>query len=184
MLFHPDELVGNVIPVVLAKDLGKLCIKRLGHVQAVEPHLRGVNFLVPEAALGSARLSLQLLAQGGGGLPVFLLPRHLIESEQVSSGQEVVEVVFVRLVSAYRPVVTDEAIRHALNVFEVSAVRRVEPDGLDAFQENALFVVPLLLLARLGRGRIFPERQHRVGHAPRQRRGLRPGGRRTHVHQK
>ena len=71
--------------VVESRGLGErdreLGVERAGHVDAVEPHLVGVDALVPEAAARRARLSAQLLAQDLGGRAVALVTGLPVERE-------------------------------------------------------------------------------------------------------
>src|SRR2546423_14497532 len=46
---HPGELLRDVVESsVVMKDSCVLCIERLAHIEAVEPHLKWINFLMPE----------------------------------------------------------------------------------------------------------------------------------------
>src|ERR1051326_4901562 len=101
VLFYQDELPRDVVEVrVFVERRGVLRVERLGHVEAVEPHLRWINLLVPEASLVRARLRPQLFAQKRGGTPVLLLTRDVVESEQKSARHDVVEAVVFRFVSS------------------------------------------------------------------------------------
>src|SRR5436853_6607993 len=60
---HQNELLGYVFKVsVFVKGRGVLSVKWFAHVETIQPHLRRIDFLVPETAFGSSRLRLQLLA--------------------------------------------------------------------------------------------------------------------------
>ena len=96
MTFHQDELLRDVVEVgVFVKGCGILGTKRFGHEKAVEPHLRRVDLLVPEAAIGSARVSFQLFAQERGGFAVFFVAGVFIKEQKHSTGENIVEVVVV-----------------------------------------------------------------------------------------
>ena len=125
------------------KCRGVLGVKRFAHVEAVEPHLRRVDLLVPEAAFGSARMCLQLFAEEGGGFPVFFLAGGFVKEEEIAAGKNVIDVVLVERVGANGAVVGDEVVDAALDEVEVLFVVRGGVDALDAFQDEAVIVGPL-----------------------------------------
>ena len=52
MTLHQNKLSGNIIEVrVFMETLRIFGIERLGHVQAIQPHLIRINFLVPETTI-------------------------------------------------------------------------------------------------------------------------------------
>jgi hypothetical protein len=116
-----------------------------------------------------------LFAQEGRGLPVLLLPRHLVERQEVAAEQDVINVVVFELVGADRAVLVHEVVNALLDELEVPAVARRVPDALDALEQDAEFVSPLRGQAGLLLRRVAPEAVHgRRGHALRKRRrGLR-----------
>src|SRR5581483_8023148 len=72
MRFPPDELPSDIVErTIFVKGRGVLGIKRLTHVQAVQPHLIGIDFLMPETALVCAGVSSQVLSQLIGSFFVF-----------------------------------------------------------------------------------------------------------------
>jgi hypothetical protein len=96
MTLHQDELLRNVVERgVFVKGCGVLGVKRFTHEQTIEPHLRWVDLLVPEAAFGSARMSFQLFAQERSSLAIFLVAGAFIKEQEHSAGKNVVEVVVV-----------------------------------------------------------------------------------------
>ena len=60
-----------------------LHVEGLGHIGAVQPHLPGIDVLVPEVALLGAGLGEQLAADGVDGLTVLLVPEDVVQDEQV-----------------------------------------------------------------------------------------------------
>ena len=66
VLVHEQELFGDVVEVLRLLEGCSVCgAEGLGHVGAVEPHLVGVDLLVPVASAGGARL---LRRAGRGGI--------------------------------------------------------------------------------------------------------------------
>ncbi len=93
MLFYPDELVRYVVPIILAKHLGVFGVERLGHIQAVEPHLIRINFLMPKSAFASPWMVLKLRAEQVGGLFVFCLARDAIKHQYSGTHADLIKIV-------------------------------------------------------------------------------------------
>jgi hypothetical protein len=68
------------------KSGGVLGVERFAHVETVEPHLRRIDLLVPEAAFGSARVRLQLFAQLRAAALRYFSCRVFVKNEQVAPG--------------------------------------------------------------------------------------------------
>ncbi len=91
---------GLVIEAVLGKQ-------RRPHVEAVQPDLPGISLLVPEIAVAGPRMGIELAAQRPQGFGVTRVPGLAVEQEQDLAGVDVVEAVFVALVTLDRPVRSD-----------------------------------------------------------------------------
>src|SRR5262245_30676209 len=95
------KLFGDVVErCVFMKDGGVFGVKRLSHVQTIEPHLGGVDLLVPKATFGSARVRPELRPQQTGSLTVFVLFRILIKKEKHSAQLDIVQVVLIDAISS------------------------------------------------------------------------------------
>jgi hypothetical protein len=95
-----DDLVGNVVKggaVVEAE--GVFRIEGLGHVEAIEPHLPGITFFVPEAAVLGAGVRGQLGAEEFCGFAVPFLAGHAVEAEDGFAGSDMVDVVIIELIA-------------------------------------------------------------------------------------
>src|SRR5947208_6275983 len=123
MQVHQRKLLRDIVEIcILMQSLRILRVERLGHVQAVKPHLRGIDLLVPEAAVGSTWLGLQLCAQKRGRLEVLFFFRDLIEQQQNSAVEYVVEVVVVKPVRLNRAIIAYKLVDSALDVLELIPV--------------------------------------------------------------
>ena len=69
----------------------------LGHVGAVEPHLVGVDLLVPVAAAGGAGLQGELVVEELGGLGVLFLLGDAVDEQDGAAHLDVVEGVARRV---------------------------------------------------------------------------------------
>src|SRR5437773_4730119 len=170
MQVHQRKLLRDVVEIcILMQSLRILRVERLGHVQAVKPHLIGIDLLVPEPAVGSTWLGLQLSAQKRGRLEVLFFFRDLIEQQQNSAVEYVVEVVVVKPVRLNRAIIAYKLIDAALDVLEVIPVTRVTPNALHAFQHDGLFVTPSRGSAGFRSGIVLPKRHYGRGHPLRER---------------
>jgi hypothetical protein len=172
------ELFGDVVErCVFMKDGGVFGVKRLGHVQAIEPHLRRIDLLVPKAAFRGARVRPELRAQQTGRLPVFVLFRILIKKQEHSAQLDIIQIVLIDAISPDRAVIGNVTIHGGANVIEVLLISRLLPDALHALQDHALLVTPASrALGRLA-GIIRPVGDDRVGKL-RCQRSILSGGRR------
>ena len=67
-------------------------------------------------------MSLELLSQKRSGFSVFLLAGHFVKHQEISSSQNVVDVVFLDRVGANCAVVVDETIDSLLDEVEVGPI--------------------------------------------------------------
>ena len=171
VLLHPHELVGDVVEGLgLLEQAAVLGVKRLGHVQSVEPHLIGVALFVPKAALFRAGLLGKLLPEQVGGLAVLLAVGEglLGEQQQGPARCDVVDVELVQLVRADAAVGLHVAVHRALDEVEVAGVGGAVPHPFDAPQQHAGFVIPAVRFSFFHvRHRIAVGHEHGVGHAQR-----------------
>src|SRR5437660_3842099 len=83
MQVHQRKLFRDVVEIcILMQSLRILRVERLGHVQAIKPHLIGIDLLVPEATVGGTRLRLQLGAPELRRTEVLFLGCDTIEQQQ------------------------------------------------------------------------------------------------------
>src|SRR6185503_2295005 len=123
MKLHQDELLRDVVKRSgLVESGGPLRVERFAHEETVEPHLRRIDLLVPEASSRRARVSLQLLAQERRGFAVLLLLRFLVKQQQNAAGKNMIDVVLVDRVCANGTVVGDEVVHAVLNKLEILLV--------------------------------------------------------------
>ena len=85
----------------LQQHVGRERVERQAHEDAVEPHLVGVDGLVPEDTVGfSARLVFQLFHHGLHGEQVLLLGSLLVHAGHEMPRADVVEIIVRQLVAA------------------------------------------------------------------------------------
>ena len=146
---HQQELLRDVVEVFggLEGD-GVLGAEGLGHVGAVEPHLVGVDLLVPVAAAGRARLHRELAVQEFGGLGVARVLGDPIEQQDGAAHLNVVQGVRIGLVSGNCSVGGYILVHRGLDVGKVVGVGGGMPLGGHAVEQEAEFVAVYALIVR------------------------------------
>ncbi len=143
VLVHEEELVGDVVEVGGGLEGGGvLGAEGFGHVGAVEPHLVGVDLLVPVAAAGGARLKGELVVEELGGAGVLGVLGDAVEEEDGAAHLDVVEGVGLGLVADDCAVGGDAWIDGGLDEVEDRGVGGVVPHGGHAVQTDSVFVSP------------------------------------------
>ena len=83
MFHHIEKLAENIVVVLLLmKSRLILHIKRLTHIQSVQPDLIRVNILVPEISLAGARHLLDLAVYKINRFAVFFFSGQIVEFKQ------------------------------------------------------------------------------------------------------
>ncbi len=164
VLVHEEELVGDVVEVGggLEGD-GELGAEGFGHVGAVEPHLVGVDLLVPVAAAGGARLKGELIVEELGGAGVLGVLGDAVEEEDGAAHLDVVEGVGLGLVADDCAVGGDAWIDGGLDEVEDCGVGGVVPLGCHAVQTDSVFVAPGAGGGGGGRALLEDGRGHHLG---------------------
>ena len=88
----------QIRPLHFAERHGEFRQERAGHVNAVQPHLLGIELLVPEAALRRRRLTLYLLDESAARLFVFRLARRLEQPQRRAPHADHIQIIFFRLI--------------------------------------------------------------------------------------
>src|SRR5688500_20381073 len=104
---------------------------------------------MPEATFRRAWVRFQLLPKKRGGFAILLLLRFLVEHEQISSGEHVIDVVLIDRVSANGTVVVDEVVHAILDKLEILLIAGVDPNALDSFAHQTMIASPLGRIAVL-----------------------------------
>ena len=143
MLIHEEELLGDVVEVGGGLEGGGvLGAEGLGHVGPVEPHLVGIDLLVPVASAGRARLKVELAVEEPGGEGVLRLRGDTVEKEDGAAHLDVVEGMSLGLVADDGAVGGDAGIDRGLDEVEDCGVGGVVPLGDHAVETDAIFVSP------------------------------------------
>ena len=79
---------------------GVLSVEHLGHIQTIQPHLVGVNGLVPEIALMGTGLTEQLAIEGINGLAVLFLAALGVDIKKNTALADVVQIIVLFLEAA------------------------------------------------------------------------------------
>ena len=138
--------IGYVLCAVFFRNIahGVLCVEGLGHVEAVEPHLAGIDFLVPESTLGRARLLFQLLVQAVHGAAVFRFAGDVVEREQGVSGADVVKGIIALFVfPAYCSCGVDDGVIPGVDVADGGLIAFHDGGIEESLEFQAGSVVPL-----------------------------------------
>ncbi len=132
-----EDLFGGFVEEVGAVEGGAgVGEERAGHEDAVEPHLVGVYFFMPEASVGGARLVFELGGEFGGDSFVFFVVGGVVQEEHEAAGGDIVEFEGVGLVAGGVDLagVVEEGVGVVAGVFEVSRMIGLEAglrDGID-----------------------------------------------------
>ena len=115
----------------------------LGHVDAVQPDLIGVNLLVPEAALPRAGLRFQLPPQKIGGFFVLFLACFFKQREQHPAFVHIVQRVAFGFVGADSAVVIHKGINEGFGKIEVPLIAGDFRHGQQGRHHAAVDVIPI-----------------------------------------
>ena len=122
-------------------------VEGLGHIQAVQPDLVGVNLLVPEVALHGAGLAEKLAPQHVGGLAVLLLVGLIIEGEEHAALVDVVQIILALVVGEDGAILGHEMVDEMLGEVEIAALAGDLRHGEQGGDHAAVDVVPVRALA-------------------------------------
>src|SRR5690242_14075597 len=147
-----------------------LCVKRFGHVEAVEPHLVRISLFMPEAAGRRSRLHVNLLADDGCRLVVLLFSCPAVEKQEFAAEGYFVETEVLRLVRGDCAVIGHQPVHAMLDITEVPGVSRVLPYVGEPSEEDVLVIGPIAKSFAVERyPGIRPALDGGVGHALRPR---------------
>ena len=122
-----------------------LQIKGNGHVLAIQPHLAGINLLMPEPAVAGAGLGVQLGAQQRGGLFVFFLSGLLIQEHELPPVVQVIQVACFPAVPGDAPVRGHHAVERVMNIIEVCTVSRQRVQHFHAAPDHTVIIAPFFV---------------------------------------
>ena len=134
------------------------------HEDAVEPHLVGIDGLVPVYALFGAGLFLHLLHEGLHGLEVLLFGEVLIHAGHEVSGTDLVEVVVFQAVAANLALGVDHRVGIHLAIPPDVVVTIFQVGVEHGFQFDTHHVAPLGSLGEVEHVRLGHAFHLRVGH--------------------
>ena len=143
---HAQTDIGNLgkgVAHVAAAERGLIQgVEGLGHIQAVQPDLIGIDGFVPEVSLKGARLLPDLPIEILRGLFILFLPRLCVQGEEHTPLVDIVKIVFFAVVGADRAVVQHEPVDKALRKVEVTRVPGDIAHGKQGGNHAAVDVVP------------------------------------------
>ena len=161
-----DELVHGIVVDVLDSDVSLkwLALAQSGffrdgsretaegqsHEDAVEPHLIGIDGLVPEHFVGhGSGLVLQLFHQCLHCLQVLLFRQLLVHASDKVAGADIVEVIVRQVVAAYFALFIDHGVGVELAVVHDFLVTVAQVGVKHAFQLDAHHIAPLGLARKV-----------------------------------
>ena len=144
---HVAELIGDVLHMGHTVEAGLVFhIEGLGHVQAVQPDLVGIVFLVPEVAALAAGMGAQPSHVELDGLAVALVAGFVQPKEQRLAAVDAVDIVLVALIIGDGAVGHDVGLQIAQDEVPVVPIPR-GPVSVDAALEDAaVLIVPVGLV--------------------------------------
>ena len=145
----------QIRPLHLAEGHGKFRQERAGHINAVQPHLLGVELFVPEAALRRRRLTLDLLDEAAAGLLILRLARRLEQPQRRAPHADHIQIVFVRLIGQNLAVRGHVLIHVRLGRVVKAAVARRRVNVQPRLGDNSPLVAPVVVILLLARERSF-----------------------------
>ena len=144
---HCLYLLHYIGEVSVSEVLHIQCVKRLRHIDAVEPHLIGINGFVPEISLPGSGLCFDLLHKTVCSKAVLLCSRLFIKLKQHSSLIDIVKICFLGFQSQNVAVFLHKMID---DLFRESSISLISRDGSHFHkcrQHAAVNIVPFHLLA-------------------------------------
>ncbi len=109
--------VPAVLPVIISEFI--LHIEGLGHIQAIQPDLVGIDLFMPEITFRSPGLAFQLTVYGIDGFAVLFLAGEFVQIEKSLSGIDVVQIILQRVIGLDRAVFTDKIVDEFVGEFQV-----------------------------------------------------------------
>ena len=144
---HCPYLLHYIGEVTVSEVLHIQCVKGLCHINAVQPHLIGINGFVPEISFPGPGLCFDLLHKAVRRKTVLLCPRLLIKLKQHSSLIDIVKICFLGFQSQNAAVFLHKMID---DLFRESSISLISRDGSHFHkcrQHAAVNIVPFHLLA-------------------------------------
>ena len=100
MAGYCNKLIDNILIIlytVVTKSI--FGIERCSHINAIQPHLIGINFLMPETSILIAWMGIELATQQVYSFLIFLIFRLFINTKQEFTRVQTVNVIFMQFIS-------------------------------------------------------------------------------------
>ena len=132
MFLYQDDLVSHIVKSFrFVERLGELSVERRRHIDAIKPHLVGINLFVPEATCARTRVRMQLFSQQVGCLLVTLVASLVVQREQRFPLVDLIKVVFFKAICPDIAIRTNEFINIAFDVIVVLLLTCFQPHLFD-----------------------------------------------------
>ena len=143
ILYHIGKLAENVIVMLPLIEFGLIFhIKGLPHIHTVQPHLVGIDLLVPEIPLCRPGLGLNLGINQVDGPAVFLPAVYLIQGKESFSCVHIVNIVLLHPIPGNRAVLHNPVVDESICKFIVLLLPR-GPVYFQKCQDHAaVYVIP------------------------------------------
>ena len=143
VFFDQDDLVCDVVKVFRsAESFCEFGIKGCRHVNAIQPHLVGVDSFMPKPTFARARMRPQLLSEQLSGLSIALVARLIVQEKEQLARVDLIEVILLETVGPNIARRANKVIDVAFDVVKVFLILGFEPHLFDSCECNTWFVVP------------------------------------------
>jgi len=139
------------------------------HVEAIQPHLVGIDFLVPEASVAGPGMGVKLFEQGVHGHPETGVPGRVRQVNEYLAGVDEIQVVVAAFVQVYGAIVGNDAVAPLVHIVEVPHVSRRFPEFHEGHAAHALCVTEIKAFAVVKLVELGKACHLRLGHAGGQR---------------
>src|SRR3984957_10234970 len=143
MLLEQSELLHQVVQIVWLVEDGSVCgIEGREHELIIEQHQVRRSLGVPNASGGGPRLSSNLLPQSSCGHAVLLLVSRLVEHQQLTADENVVQRIGLRIISVDGAIGLYQLVDGILHVVEVGRFPGCAPNRSLAAEHNTQLESP------------------------------------------
>src|SRR6186713_395505 len=123
MAFHPNKLIDDIVKIFRrSKLLCILGIKKITHIETIQPHLVRISEFMPEASLFRSWLPVQLFTEKLSRLFILFFFGSMIERKENSSWCDVIEIVFQNIIGFNTAIGLDIFVHHFFYVVEVCGI--------------------------------------------------------------
>jgi hypothetical protein len=144
VLFNEFELVGHIFQELqLVESQSIFCIERGGHVKPVQPHLKRIDFLMPEASALGTGLLLELAVQELERFGITLITGAPVKRKQELARIDLVEIELAGTIGANITLLGHEVIHPVMDKVLKTFIACSRANSRKGLHKQAMLIVPL-----------------------------------------